>query len=64
MEKFPTLEDVEKASLEQLARWYRFLEAEGAEQQKILDRIADKVKKAGGITPALSHKIGYGGVKT
>lgn len=61
-EKFPTLDDVEKASLEDLARWYRFLLPADAEQEKILQVISTKIKKAGGMTPALSRKIGYGGV--
>jgi hypothetical protein len=60
---FPTLEAVEKASREQLARWYRFLPSGGtAEQQKIMDRISERFKKAGGMTPELSKRIGLGGV--
>jgi len=61
-EKFPTLAEVEKASLEDLARWYRFLLPADADQEKTLQAISAKIKKAGGITPALSRKIGYGGV--
>jgi hypothetical protein len=59
---FPTLAEVDKADLETLARWYRFLLPESAEQEKIMEKISAAVKKAGGITPALSRKIGYGGV--
>lgn len=62
IEKFPTLAEVEKASLEQLGHWHRFLLADDADQQKILEVISAKIKKAGGISPALSRKIGYGGV--
>ncbi len=48
--------------VEQLARWYRFLPTgDTKEQQKIMDRIADRFKKAGGMTPALSRKIGHDG---
>ncbi len=39
---FPTMEQVEKANHEQLARWYRFLPSgDTKEQQKIMDRIAE-----------------------
>ena len=61
-EQFPTMAEVEKASLEDLARWYRFLLPADADQEKILQAISVKIKKAGGMTPALSRKIGYGGV--
>jgi hypothetical protein len=57
---FPTMEQVEKASHEQLARWYRFLPSgDTKEQQKVLDKIAEKFKKLGGMTPALEKKIGF-----
>ena len=60
---FPTMDQVEKASQEDLARWYRFLPTgDSKEEQKIMDRIAEKFKKSGGMTPALSKKIGHGGV--
>ncbi len=62
---FPTMEQVEKANHEQLARWYRFLpsgdtkEQHTKEQQKIMDRIAERFKRLGGMTPALEKKIGF-----
>lgn len=62
METFPTLEQVSKASREELARWYRFLLPTGQEQQKILDAITERFKKLGGMTPELSKRIGHGGV--
>ena len=38
----PTMEQVEKANHEELARWYRFLPSgDTKEQQKIMDRIAE-----------------------
>ena len=56
----PTLEDVEKANHEQLARWYRFLPSgDTKEQQKVLDRIAERFKQLGGMTPVISKKIGF-----
>jgi len=59
--EFPTMDQVEKASHEDLARWYRFLLASGKEQQAILDKIADRFKKLGGMTPEISKRIGHGG---
>ena len=57
---FPTMEQVEKATREQLARWYRFLPSgDTKEQQKIQDRIAERFKELGGMTPELSKKIGF-----
>jgi hypothetical protein len=60
---FPTLEQVEKASREELAQWYRFLPVGDTEEQnKIMDRIDERLNEKGGMTAALSKKIGYGGV--
>jgi hypothetical protein len=59
MKGFPTIEKVEKANEEQLARWYRFLPSgETAGDQKIMNRIAERFDKLGGMTPELSKKIG------
>ena len=56
---FPTLEEVEKANKEQLARWYRFLPSgETAADQKIMKRIAERFEKLGGMTAELSKRIG------
>jgi len=59
--EFPTIDQVMKASHEDLARWYRFLLPSGKEQQAILDKIADRFKKLGGMTPEISKRIGHGG---
>lgn len=59
--EFPTISQVEKASHEDLARWYRFLLPTGKEQQAILDRISERFKKVGGMTPEISSRIGHGG---
>jgi hypothetical protein len=56
---FPTASDVEKADREQLGRWYRSLVADSPTQRKILDRIAERFEKMGGMDAALSKKIGY-----
>ena len=59
MKGFPTVEEVEKANKEQLARWYRFLPSgETAADQKIMKRIAERFEKLGGMTAELSKKIG------
>lgn len=56
----PTMAEVEQASREQLAKWYRFLPSgDTEEQQRVLDRIAERFKKLGGMTPELSKKIGF-----
>lgn len=60
---FPTMEQVEKASHEQLAMWFRFLPTgDTPEQKRIMKRIEQRFKEKGGMTPAVSSKIGYGGV--
>lgn len=56
------MEDVEKASHEQLGRWYKFLPSgETPEQIRIMHRIAERFEKLGGMTSALEKKIGYDG---
>ena len=57
---FPTMEQFEKANHEQLARWYRFLPSgDSREQQRVLDKIAERFKNLGGMTPALEKRIGF-----
>ena len=59
---FPTMEQVEKAGHEELARWYRFLPSgDTKEQLKIAERIEKRFKHLGGMTPELSDKIGFAG---
>ena len=54
---FPTLDQVEKADREQLARWYRFLAAgDTSEQRKIQHRLAERFQKMGGMTPENSAR--------
>ncbi len=58
-EPFPSLEQVEKANRDQIARWCRCLpEPKIAHQQDIMHRIADRFLTMGGMTPGLSKKIG------
>jgi hypothetical protein len=57
---FPTMEQVEKANPEQLARWFRFLPSgDTNEQQRVQDRIGERFKALGGMTPELSKRIGF-----
>lgn len=57
---FPTMLQVENASHEQLARWYRFLPAgDTQEQHKIMIRIEERFKATGGMTDEISKKIGF-----
>jgi hypothetical protein len=57
---FPTLEQVERASHEDLVRWSRFLAVgDTPEQKKIMKRIQQRFKEKGGMTPTVSDKIGY-----
>jgi hypothetical protein len=59
-ELFPTMEQVEKADREQIARWYRSLsKSDVASHQNVMDRIVDRFKNMGGMTPGLSKKIGF-----
>ena len=56
---FPTIKEVQKATKEQLARSYRFLPSgDTPEQQKIMALIQKRFKVLGGMTSALSKKIG------
>jgi hypothetical protein len=61
--KYPTMKEVNEADREMLARWYRFLApGETPEEKKIAEAIVTRFKAKGGMTPALSAKIGHGGV--
>jgi hypothetical protein len=59
---FPTPDEIETASHEQLGRWYRFLLPETEAQQRIMDKVSAKFKKLGGMTPEISKRIGHGGI--
>jgi hypothetical protein len=59
---FPTQDEIDCASHEQLARWYRFLLPETESQQRILDKVSAQLKRLGGMTPEISKRIGHGGV--
>jgi hypothetical protein len=57
---FPTMAQVENASREELAKWYRFLPSgDTDEQQRIMDRIAERFEVLGGMDAVLSKQIGF-----
>ena len=62
---YPTKEEVENASKEQLARWYRFLPSPGENnienidsEEEILNSILHRFSKLGGWNSYLSKKVG------
>jgi hypothetical protein len=70
---YPTMEQVEGADLEQICRWYRFLDTPGKKymgssaanfeeienEVKVINRISERYRQLGGFTPAISKKIGW-----
>lgn len=73
---YPTLEQVNAASHYQICSWWRFLPSPASwavnkpreEFQKILDaevaimnRIGERFKELGGMTPEISKSLGWGG---
>ena len=58
--EFPTLEQVEAATIYQLCKWSRFLPSgENEEQYKIQERIYERRKQLGGFTSEISKSIGW-----
>lgn len=72
--RYPTMDEVEKADREKLARWYRFLPGPGSgtenmsmedfhrilgEQSLVLNRICERFRDMGMFTPELSKLIGW-----
>lgn len=69
---YPTLEEVETASHEQICRWWRFLESPGVSaigtkefetvlerERKVMNRIGERLQAFGGFTPEISKRIGW-----
>lgn len=56
---YPTMEQVEAADHEQLARWQRFLSSPMDKQVEILRRLLARMQEFGGMTTAISKKIGW-----
>lgn len=60
---YPTIERVEDANHEQLARWYRFLKSpDGDSEVEVMNLILERFNKLGGWNPALSKRVGWEGV--
>ena len=57
--KFPTLDEVEQADLEQLARWWRFLPPITEKQRTVMDVLVRRFRDLGGWTPELSKRVGW-----
>jgi len=73
--RYPKLAAVEAADQMQLCRWWRFLPSPGMAaveagdpqanasidaEAAIMDRIAARLKEAGGFTPEISKALGWG----
>ena len=69
---YPSREQVEAASHEQLCRWWRFQGCPGADrigyddfqdtlerEARIMDRIGERIKEFGGFTPEISKRLGW-----
>lgn len=69
---YPTMQEVQNATHEQLAYWYRFLPSPGQSaigsgrfqdtlerEKKILDYIIERFNEFGGMNSKLSKKIGW-----
>jgi hypothetical protein len=70
--KYPTIEEVEKASHIQICKWYRFLPSPGTqaigtkyfdevliEETEIMNKITKRLSNFGGFTPEISKQIGW-----
>jgi hypothetical protein len=73
--QYPTLEEVETANRILLCSWHRFLHSPGStsfeldypyfkvvleEETRIMKRIEERFKEAGGFTPEISKLLGWG----
>jgi hypothetical protein len=59
--KYPSLEEVDKADLRQLAEWYRHLPVGStSEHLNVINRVVDRFFDLGGWTPELSKQVGWG----
>lgn len=69
---YPTMEEVEHAGRYTLARWNRFLPSPGQAaigksnfdeicgvEAKIMNRILERFREAGGMTPEISKSLGW-----
>lgn len=62
---YPSLDEIKAANQEQYCRWWRFLPSpENAEELKKHKVITLGFHQCGGMTPALSKKIGWSEIET
>lgn len=72
MNNYPTIPEVENASIRQLCQWYRFLPSPGTRsigktcfdialetESDILGKIMKRMEQLGGITTKISKEIGW-----
>ena len=58
---YPTISEVDGSTIDQLARWYRFLPSPmNPLQVEIMDKITNVFHDLGGFTPELSKRTGWG----
>lgn len=72
---YPSAQQVERANLHQLVSWWRYLQSPGTwaidqddravfqkameEEAAIMERIGERIKELGGITPSVSKAVGW-----
>ena len=58
--KMPTIEEVEKASRLKICTWFRFVRSPITDAEvDIVNRIVERFDELGGMTPAISKRIGW-----
>lgn len=58
--EYPTMEEVERADREQLAKWVRFLPSPDDEPKRaILNEVLRRFQLAGGWSSDISKKVGW-----
>jgi len=71
-QKYPTLKEIENADRIQICRWYRYLPSPGMaavgkpdfigicnREASLMDRINERFKELGGMTPEISKLIAW-----
>ena len=57
---YPTVSEVAAASHLEVCRWWRFLRSpENDDQVAVMNAIAERFKAGGGMTPAISKRLGW-----
>jgi hypothetical protein len=59
-QKYPTMDQLDQADRITVCRMYRFLPSPtNREEEAILAKVAERFRKLGGMTPAISKQIGW-----